>query len=149
MKLPAGCEKLSPDILKGIITKARTEGIDGENSILVNGIEELKDLVKNNTELRVNKRVCSVVSDWESAKIYSENLKKGCEDKGISNYEQYLPEEDRDLAFRTEKEIRGNEFIKSIDDGQLIKEKELLENIGSVNKKMERYNEITPEQSND
>ena len=155
MKLPDN--QLNSENLKNIITTARTEGIDGENSILINNIEELEIIVKGNAKLETDNRVCSVVSDSGLIRTYSENFKKGCENAKIpeNEYKEYLPEENenQNLEFRTEKEIKqgrfimpiGKDVIKSVDKNS---SKEIFNKISVVTEKMDSISKSTTAKNN-
>ena len=119
MKLPEGCQKIDNNIVVDILNKARIEGIDGENSILIDSIEELQGLVVADEMIRnkyfneaKNRRVCSLLSNGGLMNTYTSEFEKGCKDSNIADYMNYMPCNDEQLEFRSKKEIDNDIYIK-------------------------------------
>lgn len=119
MKLPERCQKVDNNIVVDILNKARIDGIDGENSILIDSIEELQGLVIADEMIRnkyfneaKNRRVCSLLSNGGLMNTYTSEFEKGCKDSNIADYMNYMPCNNEQLEFRTEKEIDNNLYMK-------------------------------------
>ena len=119
MKLPEGCQKIDNNIVVDILDKARIGGIDGENSILIDSIEELQGLVIADEKIKnryfneaKNRRICSLLSSGDLMKTYIGEFEKGCKEKEVNNYKDYMPLNDGQLEFRSEKEIDNDIYIK-------------------------------------
>ena len=119
MKLPEGCQKFDNNIVVDILNKARIGGIDGENSILIDSIEELQGFVIADEKIKnryfdeaKNRRVCSLLSSGDLMKTYTSEFEKDCKENKITNYKDYMPLNDGQLEFRSEKEIYNDIYIK-------------------------------------
>lgn len=119
MKLPEGCQKIDNNIVVDILDKARIGGIDGENSILIDSIEELQGLVIADEKIKnryfneaKNRRICSLLSNGDLMKTYIGEFEKGCKENEVNNYKDYMPLNDGQLEFRSEKEIDNDIYIK-------------------------------------
>ena len=144
MKLPEGCQKIDNDIIVDILNKARIDGIDGENSILIDSIEELQGLVVADEKIKnryfdeaKNRRVCSLLSGGDLMKTYTSEFEKGCKENEINNYKDYMPLNDGQLEFRSEKEINNDIYIKPY-----VEKVKMVGNLLSANKAIQEKKRV-------